>query len=89
MVSQLEFGNVHDSYAVAVCKPGSSTSISSSSLSTVGHVPRNISTLCHFFIRRLGTITCQVTGSRRYASDLPQGGLEGFSEIFVRFFLTY
>ncbi len=67
---------MHDPLAVAVCKPGSNTSIISSSLSTVGHVHRNISTLCHFFIRRLGTITCQVTGSRWYSSDLPQGGLE-------------
>ncbi len=62
-----EFGNVHDPYAVAVCI---------SSGSTVGHVPRNISALCHFFIRRCGTITCQVTGVRRYSSDLLQGGLE-------------
>ena len=28
------------------------------------------------FIRRGGTIECIVTGTRRYSSDLPQGGLE-------------
>ena len=28
------------------------------------------------FIRRGGSITCTVNGSRRYSADLPQGGLE-------------
>ena len=62
-----EPGNVHDPYAVAV-KTGSSV--------IVGHVPRTISTLCSIFISQRGTITCQVTGERRYSHDLPQGGLE-------------
>ena len=62
-----EPGNRHDPYAVAV--------IRSSVL--VGHVPRRISSLCSAFIRRGGTITCQVTDAiRRYSFDLPQGGLE-------------
>ena len=46
---------------------------------TVGHVPRSISPLCHFFLRKIGnTIECQVTGSIKAldSSDLPQGGLE-------------
>ena len=58
-----EPGNRHDPYAVAV--------IRSSML--VGHMPRRISFLCSAFIRRGGTITCQVTDARRlYSSDLPQ-----------------
>ena len=32
--------------------------------------------MCHIFIRRSGEIRCEVTGPRRYSSDLPQGGLE-------------
>ena len=33
--------------------------------------------LClHLFLRRNGTISCEVTGTRRKSSDLPQGGLE-------------
>ena len=28
------------------------------------------------FLRRGGTISCSVTGGRRYSEDLPQGGLE-------------
>ena len=37
----------------------------------VGHVPRVISAACSLFLRRLGTITCTITGSRRYSSELP------------------
>ena len=42
----------------------------------VGHLPRLISTPCNHFIENHGTITCVVTGSRRYSADLEQGGLE-------------
>jgi len=35
-----------------------------------------ISAICLLFIRRGSDIHCQVTGNRRYLSDLPQGGLE-------------
>ena len=62
-----ELDNIHDPYAVAVVK---------TSIGTIGHIPRSISALCHFFLRRNGTITCQVTGPRRYSDDLAQGGLE-------------
>ena len=61
-----EEGNSHDLYAVAVKKQDS----------IVGHVPRNISTLCHLFLSRGGIITCTVSGLRKYLDDLPQGGLE-------------
>jgi len=61
-----EDGNPHDRYAVAMQK----------SSSVVGHVPRRISTLCYMFLRRGGTISCVVTGTRRYSYDLPQGGME-------------
>ena len=42
----------------------------------VGHVPRKFSAICSIFIRRGGSIVCIVSGSRRYSSNLPQGGLE-------------
>ena len=61
-----EVGNVHDTFAVSVKKDGI----------VVGHCPRKISSLCSIFIRRGGSITCQVNGNRRYSQDLPQGGLE-------------
>ena len=43
---------------------------------TVGHVPKRISSICSSFLWRGGTITCKITGTRRYSADLPQGGLE-------------
>ena len=52
LACEVEFGNIHDPYAVAVCKPG----VGESSLKTIGHVPRKISVLCHFFIRRASII---------------------------------
>ena len=33
-------------------------------------------TACSMFMRRNGIIRCQVSGSRQYSRDLPQGGLE-------------
>ena len=43
----------------------------------VGHVPRRISAMCYTFLGDSGcSITCKVTGHRRYSRDLPQGGME-------------
>ena len=58
--------NAMDRYAVAPKKHGA----------VIGHLPQKISRICLLFIRRGGTIECTVTGTRRYSSDLPQGGLE-------------
>ena len=65
-----ELGNSHDPYAVAVKK------FIAGEQKVVGHVPRCISAICSLFIRRGGDIRCQVSGDRRYSSDLLQGGLE-------------
>ena len=59
--------NIHDPYAVCMVNE---TGI------TVGHVPKKISAVCYMFIQHGGSISCQVTGSRRYSYDLPQGGVE-------------
>ena len=61
-----ETGNVHDPYAVSIKKGGV----------IVGHVPKKLSCLCSLFLQWGGIICCEVTGLRRYYSDLPQGGLE-------------
>ena len=64
---QPEPGNIHDPYCVAVVTANNTT---------VGHVPRSISAVCRSFLRRGGSIVCQVTKSRRFSADLVQGGLE-------------
>ena len=63
-----EPSNVRDPYAVAVTKPHLST--------VVGHVPRKMSAICSIFLRKEGSIFCQVNGSVRYSYDVSQGGLE-------------
>ena len=47
----------------------------STGLLSVGHVPRELSKVCWYFIGRGGEIGCRITASRR-RSPLPQGGLE-------------
>ena len=61
-----ETDNGSDRYAVAVFQDDK----------IVGHLPRKHSRLCSLFLDRGGSISCTVTGSRRYSSDLSQGGLE-------------
>jgi len=45
-------------------------------LTTVGHIPKTISTVSSIFIRCGGAIRCKVNGHRRYSADLEKGGLE-------------
>ena len=47
-------------YAVTVKKTGT----------IMGHLPRRLSGVCLFFLRRGGTISCKETGGRRYSIDL-------------------
>ena len=53
---QREVNNIHDDFAVAVLKNGN----------TVGHVPREISRVCWYFLHKSGSeMTCIVSGDRR------------------------
>ena len=61
-----ETGNSFDPFAVCVRKHDD----------IVGHVPRKISAICSLFLRRGRRIQCEVTGTRQYSRDIPQGGLE-------------
>ena len=58
--------NESDRYAVAITKDRS----------IIGHVPRKMSHACSMFLQRRGSITCPITGTRRYSVDLAQGGME-------------
>jgi len=46
-----EIGNIHDLYAVKVVKTGTGT---------IGHLPKEISTLCHLFLRKGGCTIARV-----------------------------
>ena len=61
-----EEDNDHDPYAVSIIKRRQ----------IVGHVPHSISRACAVHLRSHGNITCTVTGSREYSSDLDQGGMQ-------------
>jgi len=61
-----EVGNSFDPQAVAVNNSGE----------IVGHVPRRISSICSSFLHHGGSIICTITGHRRYAAGLENGGLE-------------
>ena len=53
---QREVNNIHDDFAVAILKNGN----------TVGHVPREISRVCRYFLHKSGSeMTCIVNGDRR------------------------
>ena len=60
LVCEREPHNVEDCYAVAVRKDET----------IIGHLPRNLSRICLFFIRRGGVIEYTVTGAKRYSAEL-------------------
>ena len=61
-----ESNNDKDPYAVAVMKAST----------IVGHIPKSISAASSLFLQKDGSsMSCKVTGQRRYSSDLSQGGL--------------
>ena len=66
LLCEREPTNSRDRYAVVVKKDDVA----------IGHLPRKVSRVCSLFMRRGGSISCRVSGRRRYSSDLPQGGLE-------------
>ena len=72
LLCRAEFLNIHDPYATAVLKMG----FGLGEAVNVGHVPRNISAVCHCFMKNCEAITRQVIGGRRYSTDLSQVGLE-------------
>ena len=62
----MENDNSNDKFAVAVSRNNT----------IVGHVPRKFSSFCSIFLRKGGSVMCEVTGRRQYSLDLPQGGME-------------
>ena len=66
--------NVSDCYAITVLKGNI----------TVGHLPRKFLKMFLLFSRHGGSITCQVTGNRRYEIQLMHGGMEIPCELTLR-----
>ena len=55
-----EEDNIHDNHAVAVMKEGN----------VVGHMPRSLLPMSWFFIKRGGSISCEVTGHQKFGIGL-------------------
>ena len=62
-----EGDNTHDRYAVAI--------LEAETCCAVGHLQREISKECFYFLKMGGAIKVEIIGPRR-RSDLPQGGLK-------------
>ena len=60
LVLEREVANVHDVHAVAIMKEDG----------VVGHVPKELSRIFWHFIWHGGTITCEVTGHRKFGRGL-------------------
>ena len=70
LICKREGSNAHDRNAVGCYKPDSNATL-------VGHVPKKIRFMCNLFLRdATNRITCVISGSRRYSSDLIQGGMK-------------
>ena len=74
LVCERERHNTHDRYAVAVKREST----------TVGHLPKKYSCTFSLLLRGGGSIDCTVTGTRRYSTDLSQGGLEVPCEVTLK-----
>ena len=68
-----EVGNVVDPFAISLEAkiPGKLTNFD-----IVGHIPREISRFCHYFINYGGIIEARVRCSKYRPSPIPSGGLE-------------
>lgn len=53
--TEIDDFNQHDRYAVAIIDDDQ----------TVGHIPREISKICYFFVKNGGSISGEVTGGRQ------------------------
>ncbi len=71
-----EHGNTVDNYAVAIYKEDTSPGAGHGIRTVIGHVCREISRVCWFFLQRDGEILCKVTSTTKRRSPLVQGGLE-------------
>ena len=68
-----EYGNVEDPFAMAIkAKPRFRVRF----WETVGHIPREISRFCHYFINYGGFLEGRVSNPRYRPSPIPSGGLE-------------
>ena len=57
---------VEDKYAMAI----------KSEDKTIGHIPKDLSKITYFFLKKDGKFNVKITGPRQYSRDLIKGGME-------------
>ena len=68
-----EVGNVHDPFAMSI---GADIAEKLTSFDIVGHIPREISRFCHYFVNYGGAIEAKVRETIYIPSPISSGGLE-------------
>ena len=68
-----EIGNIHDPFAISL---GAKIVGKLTDNEIVGHIPREISRFCHYFINYGGKLEARVTCTKYRPSPIPSGGLE-------------
>lgn len=68
-----ELGNVHDPFAIAI-KVKIRGRLTNDEIA--GHIPREISRFCHYFLNYGGTLEGRVQNAKYRPSPIPSGGLE-------------
>lgn len=68
-----EVGNIHDPFAISLGAkiPGKLTDYE-----IIGHIPREISRFCHYFVNYGGKLEARVACTQYRPSPIPSGGLE-------------
>jgi hypothetical protein len=70
---QADIGSVHDPFSMELCAPLPNAI---EPVSVIGHLPREISRFCRYFVNYGGDLEARVTDTQHRRSPIPSGGLE-------------
>ena len=69
-----DYGNVHDPFALSLNVQTHGRRLLAYNI--VGHIPREISRFCHYFLNYGGSLEARVRNTQYRRSPIPRGGLE-------------
>ena len=76
-----EIGNLHDPFAISL---GANIPEKLTDFDIVGHIPREISRFCHYFMNYGGKLKARVRCTKYRPSPIPLGGLEIPILLFIK-----
>ena len=72
-----DYGNVHDPFAISIKASSRARRVAMFAMfDIVGHLPREISRFCHYFLSYGGSLEARVRDIKPRRSPIPRGGLE-------------